>query len=105
MNRTRVRTRGAKNMRTDADHLPRVRDPAVELLLSRAGQYDNDWSQSPAAQLVEDLAASVPAPPFRVTFEVQRCALRWITDAFSIVLPLPESCGLSGEGVPNEFCA
>ena len=24
-------------MRTDADHLPRVRDPAVELLLSHAG--------------------------------------------------------------------
>ncbi len=27
-------------MRTDADHLPRVRDPAAELLLSHAGQYD-----------------------------------------------------------------
>ena len=27
-------------MLTDADHLSRVRDPAVELLLSHAGQYD-----------------------------------------------------------------
>ncbi len=27
-------------MRTYADHLPRVRDPAVQMLLSHAGQYD-----------------------------------------------------------------
>ncbi len=27
-------------MRTDANHLPRVRDPAVQMLLSHAGQYD-----------------------------------------------------------------
>ncbi len=27
-------------MRTDADHLPRVREPAVQMLLSHAGQYD-----------------------------------------------------------------
>ena len=33
MDRIRVRTRRAKNMRTDADDLARVRDPPMELPL------------------------------------------------------------------------
>src|SRR2546421_12757043 len=43
MDRTRVRTRGAKNMRTDADHEVRVRDPAIELLLSHTATLTDEW--------------------------------------------------------------
>ena len=43
MDRTRVRTRGAKNVRTDADDPARVRDPAVELLLSHTATLTDEW--------------------------------------------------------------
>ena len=33
----------------------------VELLFSHPGQYDNDWSQPPAAQLVEDTSCVSPS--------------------------------------------
>jgi hypothetical protein len=48
MNRTRVRTRGAKHMRTDADDLARVRDPAIELLLRHTATLTNEWVPPPA---------------------------------------------------------
>src|SRR5207244_13219205 len=43
VDRTRVRIRGAKNMRTDADELSRVRDPASELLLSHTATLADGW--------------------------------------------------------------
>ena len=39
VDRTRVRTRGAKNMRAHADDPARVRDPTIELLLSHAATF------------------------------------------------------------------
>ena len=43
VDRTRVRTRGAKNMRTDADDPSDVRDPAVELLLRHTATLTVEW--------------------------------------------------------------
>ncbi len=87
-------------MRTDADHLPRVRDPAVELLLSHAGQYDNDWSQPPAAQLVEDLAASVPAPSSDINLEVQHRADSKCCSSSLVQQPPSQALQLTGRLSP-----
>lgn len=43
VDRTRVRTRGAKNMRTDTDHQARVGDPAIELLLIHTATLTDEW--------------------------------------------------------------
>jgi hypothetical protein len=38
-----MRTRGAKNVRTNTDDLAYVRDPATELLLNHAATLTGEW--------------------------------------------------------------
>jgi len=47
VDRTRVRTRRAKDMRTDAHHPACVRDPAIELLLSHTATLTDEWCSRP----------------------------------------------------------
>ena len=61
MNRTGVRTRRPKHVRTDPDDLAGIRDPALERLLSHPATLAEEWPEAPAARR-QPFFVDVPQP-------------------------------------------
>lgn len=67
-------------MRTDADHLPRVREPAVQMLLSHAGQYDARLVAPVADPQLLTISPGDEAPSPRQKFPVSELGeIGWIS--------------------------